>query len=185
MATKNVPNILSLARIPLSLMLLVVKPFSTLFTFIYVLCGATDALDGYLARAYHVESALGARLDSAADFTFFAVALYVFLTFFEIPMFLIVWAFALVALRFTGLFLALDKYHAWPALHTYAYKVCGFVFFCFPVLVAFLGTLTAGVVLCGLATYATGEELYINQHASEFDPNIAGAFEINRKALRE
>ena len=180
---QRMPNALSIARIPLSLSILLVKPFSVLFFALYILCGATDALDGFIARKFNAMSALGARLDSVADFVFFGVALYVFLTAMAIPAFLVMWAILIVAVRFMGLGRAFSKYKEWAALHTYAYKLAGFTFFFFPFLAVFLGVVTAGIMLCGIATLATAEEIYINEHADVLDVNIRGASELRNHEL--
>ena len=180
---QHVPNALSILRIPLALSILTVKPFSVLFYVLYILCGATDALDGLIARKYNASSALGAKLDSIADFVFFGAALYVFLTALVIPAFLVLWAIVVVAVRFMGLGRAYGKYKEWAALHTYAYKLAGFVFFFFPFLAAWLSTVTAGIMLCGISTLATAEEIYINTHAEVLDVNIKGASELHDKAL--
>ena len=180
---QRMPNALSIVRIPLSLSILLVKPFSALFFILYILCGATDALDGFIARRFNAMSALGARLDSVADFVFFGAALYVFLTAMAIPAFLIMWAILIVAVRFMGLGRAFSKYKEWAALHTYAYKLAGFTFFFFPFLAAFLGVVTAGIMLCGIATLATAEEIYINEHADVLNVNIRGASELRSHEL--
>ena len=180
---QRMPNALSIVRIPLSLSILLVKPFSALFFILYILCGATDALDGFIARRFNAMSALGARLDSVADFVFFGAALYVFLTAMAIPAFLIMWAILIVAVRFMGLGRAFSKYKEWAALHTYAYKLAGFTFFLFPFLAAFLGVVTAGIMLCGIATLATAEEIYINEHANVLNVNIRGASELRSHEL--
>ena len=180
---QRMPNALSIVRIPLSLSILLVKPFSALFFILYILCGATDALDGFIARRFNAMSALGARLDSVADFVFFGAALYVFLTAMAIPAFLIMWAILIVAVRFMGLGRAFSKYKEWAALHTYAYKLAGFTFFLFPFLAAFLGVVTAGIMLCGIATLATAEEIYINEHADVPNVNIRGASELRSHEL--
>ncbi|MCL2446090.1 MAG: CDP-alcohol phosphatidyltransferase family protein [Oscillospiraceae bacterium] len=66
---KHIPNILSIARIPLSISLpfLVMLDSPWPFLFVFGLCGTTDVLDGILARALNVQSKLGEKLDSAAD----------------------------------------------------------------------------------------------------------------------
>lgn len=180
---QHVPNALSIARIPLSLSILVVKPFSAPFFALYILCGVTDALDGFVARRFNASSALGARLDSAADFVFFGSALYVFLTALAIPAFLILWAILIVAVRFMGLGRAFSKYKEWAALHTYAFKITGFVFFCFPFLATLLGVSTAGIMLCGIASLATAEEIYINSQSDALNTDIRGASELHRNEL--
>lgn len=178
-----VPNALSVARVPLSLSILFVRPFSAWFFLLYVLCGITDALDGFIARRYHAESQLGAVLDSIADFVFFLSALYVFLTAIAIPPVLVIWALSLVIVRGAGLIAAFSKFQSWAALHTYAYKTVGFVFFCFPLFYMLMGAGMAGTILCGIATYATAEEIYINTHSPDLDLDIRGLSELRRNAL--
>ena len=67
---KHIPNILSETRIALCLPLLLVDAMTVPFWVLYVIAGTTDILDGFLARRWGVESKLGARLDSLADFVF-------------------------------------------------------------------------------------------------------------------
>ena len=73
---RQIPNILSAARIILSPCLLipaiVYRPaiFLPLYFFIFL----TDVLDGRIARRWHLESVLGSRLDSAGDILFFGCA---------------------------------------------------------------------------------------------------------------
>lgn len=179
----HVPNVLSVARVPLSLSILFVRPFSAWFFVLYVLCGITDALDGFIARRCHAESQLGAVLDSIADFVFFLSALYVFLTAIAIPPLIVIWAFSLVIVRGAGLIAAFSKFQSWAALHTYAYKIVGFVFFCFPAFYALMGAGMAGVILCSIATFATAEEIYINTHSSVLDLDVKGLSELRRNAL--
>ena len=57
------------------------------------------------------------------------------------------------------------------------------MFFFFPFLAALLGVVTAGIMLCGIATLATAEEIYINEHADTLNVNIRGASELRDHEL--
>ncbi len=70
-----IPNLLTTLRIVGALVLIFLPTMETAFYVIYVLCGLTDVLDGTLARRLHTASAFGAKLDSAADLSFYAVML--------------------------------------------------------------------------------------------------------------
>jgi len=70
---KNIPNIITVLRIVLSITLLFFQITSLIFVLIYLLCGISDILDGYLARKLNVTSKLGSKLDSLADFIFVLV----------------------------------------------------------------------------------------------------------------
>ncbi|MCE1173755.1 MAG: CDP-alcohol phosphatidyltransferase family protein [Propionibacteriales bacterium] len=66
----TVPNILSfirLAGVPIMLWLLVVREADFWVVVVLVIGGATDWLDGYLARSWHQRSRLGQVLDPMAD----------------------------------------------------------------------------------------------------------------------
>ena len=69
---RDLPNQLSLCRIATTPILLFLFPFpydvSRLFCAgLFVLAAVTDALDGFIARKFKAESALGALLDPIAD----------------------------------------------------------------------------------------------------------------------
>ena len=63
-------NIITVSRILFSVLLLVFSPYSYFFAALYLLCGITDVLDGFVARRLHTESEQGAMLDSVADLLF-------------------------------------------------------------------------------------------------------------------
>lgn len=66
---KHIPNILSSLRL-LSPIVLIPLIISGNYLFVGILLSCfftTDALDGYLARKWHVESELGAKIDAIAD----------------------------------------------------------------------------------------------------------------------
>jgi len=66
---KQIPNILSFARIPLAISLPFLVQLDNIWPFLIVfgLCGTTDVLDGILARALNAQSKFGEKIDSAAD----------------------------------------------------------------------------------------------------------------------
>jgi len=73
----TIPNCLTIARIGLTIALhpIFFLGYSKLFLAGFVLAFATDVLDGYLARRLHLESYLGMRLDSYADYFLIASSL--------------------------------------------------------------------------------------------------------------
>lgn len=65
----NLPNIITIFRIllvPLAIWLIVSKAFGAAFL-VFVLAGVSDAVDGFVARQYKLQSELGAYLDPIAD----------------------------------------------------------------------------------------------------------------------
>ena len=79
-------NILTISRIFLSVLLMCTHPLSCSFYILYVLCGLTDAVDGFVARKTGSASEMGAKLDTAADFLFVVVCLIKLLPVIELPM---------------------------------------------------------------------------------------------------
>jgi cardiolipin synthase len=67
----KIPNALTFARMAavlVALLVIVKMPqFRALLFWIFLLAALTDFLDGYLARKWHTESALGALFDPVAD----------------------------------------------------------------------------------------------------------------------
>ena len=70
MKAKNIPNILSIIRlllVPVFLLILFVKNDVPLAIGVFLLAGATDVVDGYLARRNNWITRLGKVLDPVAD----------------------------------------------------------------------------------------------------------------------
>ncbi len=77
----HLPNIVTIARIalvPVLILLLKDQDYAA-GLIVFVIAGASDALDGYLAKRLNVQSRLGAILDPAAD-KLLLVSAYVMLT---------------------------------------------------------------------------------------------------------
>jgi len=75
---RHIPNILSLLRIPFSIALPFLAYFlksPVPFLISYAIAGGADVLDGFLARRFHWESKLGAKMDSIGDVIFLVFAI--------------------------------------------------------------------------------------------------------------
>lgn len=92
----NVPMILTWTRIALIPLIIgvfyipdwILSPFmqNVWATIIFVIAALTDAFDGYIARKYNMESAIGAFLDTSADKLMVCAALIVLLDFGRVDM---------------------------------------------------------------------------------------------------
>ena len=113
----NVPMILTWARIALIPLIIAVfyipdqilSPFmqNVWATIIFVIAALTDAFDGYFARRYNMESAIGAFLDTSADKLMVCAALIVLLDFNRVDM--------LVALIIIGREITVTALREWMA----------------------------------------------------------------------
>ncbi len=131
---KNIPNVITAARIIGAAVLLIIEPLTVEFYIIYTLCGLSDAVDGFIARAMKVVTRLGSKLDSIADLIFYAVMfLKVFPVMFEV-LDLYVWFIGLAALfiRIVIYILGAVKYRKFTSLHTVFNKLTGLMVFLIP-----------------------------------------------------
>lgn len=178
---KQIPNFITGSRIVFSLLLLLVKPLSPWFFVFYILCGATDMLDGYLARKMGSASSLGAALDSIADTVFVGVLLMIFIPLLSWPVWLLVWIAAIVPLRFCSLLIGWRRFRAFAFLHTYANKTAGVLLFCFPFLYSIFGLGPTGFLLCAAASLSAAEELALNLTARAFCADVRSIFTKRRE----
>lgn len=133
---RHLANMISLSRIFFSILLLFFIGNRPVFFAIYLYCGLSDVLDGFVARKTHTQSVAGARLDSLADFVMFGVIVAV----------LFIWAeealktfypllIAVLLVRSMNVVIALRKYRVFViGLHTWGNKLTGFLAYLSPIL---------------------------------------------------
>lgn len=126
----TVPNILSLYRILIFpfILYLIFSGKESLFAIFITISLATDILDGYIARAFKMQTAIGAKLDSWADLgtyilAFFAIYIFKWEVIKPYSFLLIVFAFVML-LSYVIVFL---KFKGLIGLHTYMFKITGYV----------------------------------------------------------
>ncbi|MDD3394689.1 MAG: CDP-alcohol phosphatidyltransferase family protein [Anaerotignum sp.] len=171
-----VPNVITIARMVGSILLLWVEPFSRPFFALYLCCGISDALDGYIARKFQLSSALGATLDSLADCFFVFITLYVLLPVVAFPRWVLFWIGEIFLIKGCTFLIGMLRYRALAFLHTYLNKITGAILFGFPVLYYFGGIEATSAMLCGIATLAAVEELAINLSKKELQRDRKSLF---------
>ena len=167
---KHLANIISACRIVLTAALFFAIHSPPLFLVLYLFAGLSDVLDGYIARRTNTQSRLGARLDSVADFVFFAavtVASVIWLgrglsVFYP-------WLVAVVVLRCASVVVAACKYRTFAMLHTWGNKLTGVLLFFTPPL--FLAVRQEAVFwpVCIAALVSAAEEIAIHLTAPTLD----------------
>jgi CDP-diacylglycerol--glycerol-3-phosphate 3-phosphatidyltransferase len=175
---RKIPNALSVLRILLSLLLFPAFSRPALFIALYALCGASDVLDGYLARRNGWVSSLGQKLDSAADFVFFASLACLVPLKWGLQPFAAAWPIiaTVVAVRLASLAVVAIKFHSLAILHSLANKASGlFVYLAVPFHLIFPALPVVEVVslVCLLAAV---EELLIHLGSSSLDRDRPGLF---------
>ncbi|MDO5843637.1 MAG: CDP-alcohol phosphatidyltransferase family protein [Methanocorpusculum sp.] len=177
---KNIPNILSVSRMFLSVSLLFLLWQPVLFIILYIITGLTDFFDGFLARKYHVETEKGALLDSIADHMYFAVIVisaFVGLNLAGDPVVLSV-VIIVAAVRTANFILTRCKFKRWGFIHTLGNK---FTALCLIVIVPvciYIGEMPHWVVIAfGILAAATAvEESLILLRSHSYDINHKSVF---------
>lgn len=173
---RYVPNAISVARIFLSLSLLFWLDHPLIFGLVYLACGISDVLDGFIARMTKTQSNLGAKLDSIGDLFLTGVIVVAMLvwvgdrlsTFYPVLL-------AIVAVRAANLGLAAFKFHTFAILHTWANKATGLLLFVTPVVFIVAPRTEAFYPVCFLALLSAAEESLILIFSSKL--------ELNRRSL--
>jgi len=186
---KQLPNILSFSRIPLSILLPFLVNHSGWFVTVYVITGLTDILDGQLARKHGRCTEFGAKLDGFADMLFMLSLLVIVFALQQLHRFIalhvLIALAAVVMLKVTNLILGRVKFRVWSTMHTKANKVTAMPFlFLVPVLVVtgavtlWLNVILALLLLLVLA--ANVEETLILLRCKTYDANTVSIFSLKK-----
>ncbi|WP_165442995.1 CDP-alcohol phosphatidyltransferase family protein [Senegalia massiliensis] len=174
---KYIPNILSILRIICSALLLFISDRIS-FIFLYFIIGLTDILDGFIARKFNIESELGARIDSFADFVFYIILFFIFSRSYNqimttnYKMVLI----GILVVRLLNVLLTKLKYKKFVFLHTIANKTSGILVYFSPVIILFKQNNLIIWIVFLLIFIATLEELLITIIYSEVNLNRKSIF---------
>ena len=158
---KNLANLISFSRIILSVFLLFTQPLSVYFFMIFILCGISDVLDGYVARTYALNSDFGAVLDSFADVVFFFCFLIPVLSVLNPSYFMILWIICIFFIKFISLAIGFKKFNKFSFIHTILNKITGAFLILLPFILLLSKSNIILVILCMLATFAALEEMLI------------------------
>lgn len=173
---KLVPNIMTLCRIGLALLLLRLEPLGPAYSAVYILCGISDMLDGPVARKTGSASSLGARLDSIADLTLIAAALYTLCPLLGLPTGILLWIVLIALIRAASILTAFCKYRTYGSIHTYGNKLAGFLLFLTPLLLPHIHHTICAAIVCTAATLSAVEELVLLLLSRELQLNRKGLF---------
>ncbi len=177
---RHLPNLLCILRILMSLSLLFLAPLCMGFLIVYVLCGVSDWLDGFLARALRVESVLGGRLDSLADLVLVCVVLWTLLPVWQPGAAVLCWIGGIAILRLLAAVVARRRFGVCGFLHTIGNKLTGALLFLYPLVFQLLPGQGMLYALCAVATLTAVEELLIELTAKRWDPDRKSFFSIRK-----
>lgn len=183
MYVKQIPNLLTGLRFGLTVLLLFLPLPGAAFTVLYLACGLTDILDGWLARRLHASTAFGARLDSAADFCLVCTMLYRLWPLLTQAPGVLLWVAAISLLRLSAACVAKIRFGRFGFLHTRANKLTGLLLFLYPLSLSFTRTPAGLLFLCLIAALSAVEEMLIECTATEWDANRTSIFQRKRCSI--
>ncbi len=173
---RAIPNCLSITRIVLALCLIAIKPLSITFYILYVFCGISDMLDGFIARKTGVSSSIGAKLDSIADLIMVVILFFKLYPIIRLPGQIIIWVLLILAIRVISMVLVFLKYKSFAILHTYLNKFTGLLLFLIPIFLINYSSDLWMYVICGIASLSAVEELVIHLTSKELQPDRKSIF---------
>lgn len=158
---KNIANYISISRGIMSIMLLIPETFSIAFYIIYIYCGISDMLDGFIARKSKNESKIGARLDSASDIIFVIVAMIKILPLLNIVKEIIIWVVFIALIKIANVICGYTYYKKIVLPHTIANIITGFILFIAPFIIVYTNPIVVEIIICSIATFAAIQEGHV------------------------
>ena len=153
-----VVNSITVSRMLFSIALLILPPRSLPFAVLYLLCGLTDMLDGFIARKLHTESENGAMLDSIADLLFTVVYAVKILPILKIPFWIWFWTAIIAVTKIICIVIASKKAHRLEIEHSFGNKLTGLLLFLLPLTVRLFDVKLSAAVVCTVATVTAVKE---------------------------
>lgn len=175
---RMLPNLITSLRIIGSFCLIFTRAFSPIFYVVYSICGITDVCDGFLARRTGTASEFGARLDSVADLLFYTVMMIKILPALvaRLPGEIWYWVGGILILRLVSYLVAAVKFRCFASIHTYLNKLTGLCVFIIPYFMRLPFFVLFCMVVCGIATIASVEELIMHICAKEYAADSKALF---------
>ena len=154
-------NIITASRILLSIALLFCPAFSPAFYVLYIAGGASDMIDGAVARKTGTAGKLGSRLDTIADFVFVTVCLIKLLPMLNIPIWLYIWIAVITFIKAANIMVGYLRNKELAAVHSVLNKAAGLLLFVFPLTLTWIDLRYSAAVVCAVATTAAVYEGYL------------------------
>jgi len=171
---KHVPNALTIFRLFMVIPMFLFEPLSAPFMTAYILGGASDIIDGPIARKFNVATQFGAALDGGVDLVFLFVALFRIAPVVEFSSWLWIWIGIAIALKLSGTVVGYIRHKQVIFLHTLIGKFFMLNLLFFPVYYLFFPADAILIVLLVLVTFIAIEDIYINSTSTEVDLNHKG-----------
>lgn len=156
-------NTVTCIRIVCALSLMICPLFSKWFYPLYFVGGASDILDGFIARQRGKETEFGARLDTIADIVFAVIILIKLLHFISIPLWLTIWIVCIAVIKCINITSGLVIHRHFISEHTVMNKICGTLLFVIPLCIGHFPWQPVRILIvltCVISTCAAIQEGY-------------------------
>ena len=154
-------NIITGIRIVISAFLLFCPVFSPEFFMLYISAGASDMIDGAVARKTGTVSEFGSRLDTIADIVFVAVCLIKVLPVLDVPVWLYIWITIIAFIKMANIAVGYIRQKEFISVHSLMNKMTGGLLFVFPLTLVYMDLRYSATVVCMVATVAAIQEWYL------------------------
>ena len=154
-------NIITGFRIVLSVAMMFCPALSPVFFVLYIAAGATDMIDGAVARKTGTISEFGSRLDTVADIVFVVVCLVKLLPVLDVPVWLYIWIAFIAIIKVANIMVGYIRWNEFVSVHSWMNKAAGVLLFVFPLTLAFIDLKYSAAVVCIVATAAALHEGYL------------------------
>ncbi len=178
------PNFLTLLRLALVPVLIFVSWKGHAFIFIGLLSFAflTDALDGFIARTFNLESKLGAKLDSLADFVvYMAIPICAWLLWPEVIQKEKAYVIAIVVSILLPVLVGIFKFGNYPSYHTWMTKVAAIAMALSSMFLFSGGSANLFHIATFICVIAALEEVMITIFLSESRSNVQSLYHVIRR----
>ncbi|MBQ6479237.1 MAG: CDP-alcohol phosphatidyltransferase family protein [Erysipelotrichaceae bacterium] len=137
MLIQNLANLITGSRIIATTALIFLEVLSKPFMFVYVWCGLSDVLDGFVARKTKTVSSFGSKLDTVSDLFFYTVMMLKVWPYLKKYLPGYVWILIYVVVAFRALLYILVGIGKKTLIsrHTYLNKATGLLMFFLPFMV--------------------------------------------------
>ncbi len=160
-------NVITGIRIVISALLLFCPIFSPAFFMLYIAAGASDMIDGAVARKTGTVSEFGSRLDTFADIVFVAVCLIKVLPVLDVPVWLYIWIAIIAFIKVASIAVGFIRQREFISVHSMLNKMAGGLLFVFPLTLSFINLNYSGTIVCAVATFAAIQEGHLIRTGAE------------------
>ena len=154
-------NAITGLRIACGVALLFCPALSPAFYALYVIAGASDMVDGAVARRTNTVSEFGSRLDTAADIVLVAACLIKLPPALDIPAWAYLWTALIALIKIINIVSGYAAQGKLATVHSTANRVAGGMLFLLPLTLPWIDLRYGAALACAVATFAAVQEGHI------------------------